>query len=322
MRLARVKRVGVSAVYHCVTRVVGGELLLDEVSREKMREILGRLAAFCGVQVLTYCLMGNHVHLLLRVPAQVTLDDEALLERMRAFYGPKGVFPRLAEEAMRRRGAIDGDIREAMLGRMGDVSAFMKELKQRFSRWYNRRTGRFGTLWAERFTSVLVEDEAEALRAVAGYVDLNPVRAGLVEDPKDYRHCGYAAALAGDAEAREGLKAVTGEVEWGRAAAEYRKFLFTTAGTANHSDKRVLDPGVIRAELERGGELGVGQVLRLRIRHLTDGVILGSKDFVDAMHREYRDRFGPRRKDGARPIRCVPLPLLRVLRDLRVDTVG
>ena len=64
------------------------------------------------------------------------------------------------------------------------------------------------------------------------------------------------------------------------------------------------------------------QVLRLRVRHLTDGVILGSKEFVDAMHREFRGRFGPNRKTGARPIRCVPLPGLSALRDLRLDTVA
>ena len=68
---------------------------------------------------------------------------------------------------------------------MGDVSAFMKELKQRFSIWFNRSHKRFGTLWAERFKSVLIENAASALRTVAAYIDLNPVRAGLVEDPKE-----------------------------------------------------------------------------------------------------------------------------------------
>ena len=321
-RVKRIKPVGVVAVYHCVTRVVGGELLLDDPGREKMAQMLRRLSAFTGVEALTYCLMGNHVHLVLRVPAKVELTDAQLLARLQAFYGPKGLDARLAEESLQRKGSIDAAIRARMLKRMGDVSAFMQEFKQGFSRWYNRGKGRFGTLWAARFSSALVEDLSEALRTVAGYVDLNPVRAGLVEDPKDYRHCGYAAALGGDTGAREGLKAVTGQPDWERAAAEYRMFLFTTAGSANHSDKRVLDREVIRAVLACGGELGVGQVLRLRVRHLTDGVILGSREFVDVMHQEYRERFGPKRKDGARPIRCVPLPTLHALRDLRVDTVG
>ena len=161
-----------------------------------------------------------------------------------------------------------------------------------------------------------------ALRTVAAYIDLNPVRAGLVEDPKDYRFCGYAAALAGAAALRRGLLSFLAPKEWAKAAAEYRMLLFVTGGSANRSDKRVLDPAVIRAELARGGELGLGQVLRLRIRYLTDGVILGSKEFVDEMFLKHRDRFGARRRDGARPIRGAPLPGINVLRDLRVNAVG
>lgn len=318
----RIKPVGVVAVYHCVTRVVGGEFLLDDLGQEKMTGLLARLSAFSGVESLTYCLMSNHVHLLLRVPARVELTDEALLARLLEFYGPEGKETVRAGKALRERGAIDADHRETLLARMGDVSAFMQEFKQAFSRWYNRRMGRFGTLWAERFSSSVVEELPEALRTVAGYVDLNPVRAGLVEDPKDYRHCGYAAALAGDVAARAGLQVVMGQPDWERTAAEYRMFLFSAAGSANHSDKRVLDREVIRAELARGGKLGVGQVLRLRVRHLTDGVVLGSREFVDRMHQEYRERFGPRRKGGARPIRGVPLPGLHSMRDLRVDAIG
>ena len=75
-------------------------------------------------------------------------------------------------EAARRR--IDADIRQGLIARMGDVSIFMKELKQRFSLWYNRHHDRFGTLWAERFKSVVkrdhrrVHDEAEAAMERSG----------------------------------------------------------------------------------------------------------------------------------------------------------
>ena len=73
----------------------------------------------------------------------------------------------------------------------------MKLVKQRFSVWYNRSHQRYGTLWAERFKSVLVEAKSGVMRTMAAYIDLNPVRAGLVNDPKDYRFCGYAEAVAG-----------------------------------------------------------------------------------------------------------------------------
>ena len=91
---------------------------------------------------------------------------------------------------------------------MWDVSGFMKSLKGRFTQWYNRRHGRKGTLWEERFKRVLVEGSGTTLAAMAAYIDLNPVRAGLVADPKDYRWCGYGEALGGAGRAVEGLRTV------------------------------------------------------------------------------------------------------------------
>ena len=79
---------------------------------------------------------------------------------------------------------------------------FMKTVKQRFSVWYNRNHGRYGTLWADRFKSVVVEGEGNPLQTMAAYIDLNPVRAGIVDDPKNYRFCGYAEAVAGEGRAK------------------------------------------------------------------------------------------------------------------------
>ena len=199
MRMARLKASSdQSAVYHCISRVVGGQFLLDDPSKEKLAQILLKLSAFCGIQVITYCMMGNHFHLLVRIPSRADPTDTELLQRLEAFYGKKGVLSVLARNDLQSQGQIQASLRQSLLERMGDVSAFMKEFKQRFSRWYNRHSGRFGTLWAERFKSVLVEDSPGAVRTVAAYIDLNPVRAGLVQDPKDYRFCGYSKALAGN----------------------------------------------------------------------------------------------------------------------------
>ena len=144
MRMARIKIEGATAVYHCISRVVGGQRLLDDLGKEKLVGLLGKLAEFCGVEVITYCMMSNHFHLLLRVPVRVELSDEQLLAKMAKFYGKNGILTVLAQESFKLRGKIDLDIRESVMGRMGDVSAFMKEFKQRFSRWYNKTTGRFG----------------------------------------------------------------------------------------------------------------------------------------------------------------------------------
>jgi putative transposase len=245
-----------------------------------------------------------------------------LIERLEALYGKKGALTLLARQAIEERGRIDADIRARLLERMGDVSAFMKELKQRFSRWFNYNHDRFGTLWAERFKSVVVEDQPSSLGAVAAYIDLNPVRAGLAHDPKDYRFCGYAAALAGNKLARQGLLSCSEKPGWKECAAAYRMRLYVVGGATKQSGKVVLEREQIKAVLAQGGRLPLGQILRLRLRHMSDGMALGSKAFVNEVFRLHRAKFGPKRKDGARPIRALSSIGMTALRDLRVRALG
>ena len=318
----RIKLTGQTASYHLVARIVAGEKLLDDVSKEILSGMLRKMAEFCGMEVITYCMMSNHFHVLVRVPEPQQLTDAQLLERLDGLYGARGTLTLLAREAMTQRGKIDEDIRRKLLERMGDVSAFMKELKQRFSRWYNRRHERFGTLWAERFKSVVVENQPSSLEAVAAYIDLNPVRAGLVEDPKDYRFCGYAAAVAGNALARKGLMSFQDKPSWAACAAVYRVRLFVGGGAAHQSGKVVLDKEKIKEVIAQGGELSLGEVLRLRVRHMSDGVALGTKDFVNEVFARNRKKFGKKRKDGARPIRALKAFGLTALRNLRVRALG
>ena len=72
----------------------------------------------------------------------------------------------------------------------------MKGLLQRFTQWFNRAHTRTGTLWEDRFKSVIVEDGVAA-RTISAYIDLNPVRAGMLKDPADYRWSSYGEALGG-----------------------------------------------------------------------------------------------------------------------------
>ena len=323
MRMARIKIAGRGAVYHCISRVVGGQKLLGSLEQEQLREMLWQQAAFSGLEVITYCLMSNHIHLLVRVPAGSDVPDGDLVGRAVTFYGKKSLYVQALEQAFAQQGALPEDLRAGLRERMGDVSVFMKELKQRFSKWFNKERNRFGTLWAERFKSVVVEDQPGVVATVAAYVDLNPVRAGLVKDPKDYRWCGYAEAVAGREAARRGLASFHRSTEWAQVGREYREMLLVSSGTAGRSGKVVLEPEAIRRELKREGVLTLGQVLRLRVRYFTDGVVLGSRNYVNGVFAEYRDRFGPRRQTGARPLRGRgALGNLTSMRDLQVDVVG
>jgi hypothetical protein len=146
--------------------------------------------------------------------------------------------------------------------------------------------------------------------------------AGLVEDPKDYRFCGYAAAVSGNALARKGLMSFHAETNWGECAAAYRMRLFVGGGAAHQSGKVVLDKEKIKEVLAQRGELSLGQVLRLRVRHMSDGVALGTRAFVEEVFVLHREKFASKRKNGARPIRALSSIGLNALRDLRVRALG
>jgi len=310
-----------SGVYHCMGRVAGGQRLLGVKEREVLRKRMWRLAEFCGVEVLTYCILSNHFHVLVRVPPESEtrgLSDAELARRVNALY-PK-------ERARVWIGGLEGEdreqTRERLLGRMGDVSEFMGELKHGFSVWYNRTHGRFGTLWAERFKSVLVEGTGRALLAVAGYIDLNPVRAGICEDPKDYRWCGYAEASGGSEAARGGLLRVLEGKDWRGAGREYRLILFglghhTQAGGAGGISREGFE-AVKRA----GGEMGLAQLLRCRVRYFSAGAVIGTKLYVEGVIKGNADYFGSGRKSGASRMRAGAVKDLYSARDLHFNVFG
>ena len=308
---------GRSAVYHCVTRVVGGAMLLDNRAKEVLRKQIRYMSEFCGVEVLTYAILTNHFHILVRVPQPERLSDAVLIKRFSLLYSKdRGRVQTL--KAILKKGGEKADFeRQKLLARMGDVSLFMKELKQRFSIWYNRTHNRYGTLWAERFKSVLIEDTAACLRTVAAYIDLNPVRAGLVDDPKDYRYCGYAEAVSGHSGARTAMSRILNEKTPSSALAEYRKILFLMGSTTSRESQMRMTRETVKKVVEADGELSFAEVLRLRVRYFTDGVVLGSKDFVDGIFQSNRHLFGKNRKSGARPMRGFKSSGLTVIRDLR-----
>jgi len=326
MRQTRIKIEGESSTYHCMTKIVGGDFLLEgEREKEVLRKQIWKVSAFCGVEVLTYCIMSNHFHVLVRTPDREdveALSDKELLRRAGAIYSPDKVeyFQSRFQEGddVRRR------FRANLISRMGDVSLFMKELKQRFSIWYNRSHRRSGTLWGERFKSVLVQDDPFALMTIAAYIDLNPVRAGIVSDPVEYRYCGYGEAMGGSKIARRGITRLMGSGSyWGRAIEKYRVIVFGK-GYARDASKRgrAVDAERTREILNTGGRVSRNEALRCRVRYFSDGAVLGSKEFVQGYFESHRDRFGTKRRDGPRKMRGSDWEGLMCIRDLRRDVFG
>ncbi len=320
-RWRRLVLTGRSAVYHVMSRVSRRQFWLGDEERDVLVAMMRKQAVFTGVEVLSYCMMGNHFHMLIHVPecpvredGNHLIDDAELLRRYKSFYGDQ--LPVSAWSCEEFEAIINGDDpilaeteRRRVLIRMGNLSAFVREIKHRFTLWFNHRHENTGTIWSARFKSVLVEDAPEVLTKVAAYIDLNPVRAQIVIDPGDYRWCGYACALAGDRTARSGLEGLYGTTErfpYQRVIPAYRLILFgkgaSSKGTEN-KDLGVIDPDRVRSILDAGGEVTLAEALRCRIRYFSDGGALGSRQFLDACLAENRDRFSPRRKRSGAPMK-------------------
>ncbi|MCF7733942.1 MAG: transposase [Akkermansiaceae bacterium] len=341
-------------IYHCVSRVVERRFAFEAMEKEKLRTYMRRYENFSGCRVLAYCFMCNHIHLLLEVPPMAAggLSDEALLKRLRALYTElevAAVARELREYRKRGMEVAARDLHERFTYRMHDLSEFMKGFMQRFTQWFNREHQRKGGLWEDAFKSVLVEDGI-ASRTMAAYIDLNPVRAGMVEDPALYRWSSYGEAMGGGA-VGNGAKARAGLVRaimahkgyaadarhWaGAVSKEYRMILLAEGMEKLREEvdaEGKLQVKVVRrgmkkevsaeemARLERRRDLQMRQMLRYRVRYFSDGLVIGSRGFVDGVFKACRERFSARRTSGARKLRGAGAPAAGVIwsaRDLKV----
>jgi len=185
---------------------------------------------------------------------------------------------------------------------------------------------------------------------MAAYIDLNPVRAGMVADPADYRWSSYGEAMGGGPKG-DGKKARAGLVRaimahkgyeadarhWpGEVSRNYRMILLEegeeklreVANKAGKLEVKVVRKGLKKAavdaemeRLQRGRGVALGKMLLCRVRYFTDGAVIGSRGFVDEVFRMCRDRFGPQRKDGARKLRgnaAAAAGTLWSVRDLKI----
>lgn len=341
-------------IYHCISRVVNREFVFGSVEKEQLRMFMRMYEVFSGNRVLSYCFMSNHIHLLLEIvpAAPEGLSDEELLRRLRAIHSEAQVAEVAKELAEARKAVADGLADESRVKaiharftyRMHDLSQFMKSFMQRYTQWHNGAHQRTGRLWEDRFKSVIVESGIAA-RTMAAYIDLNPVRAGIVADPASYRWSSYGEAVGGGAKgngkkAREGLvracmshEGAGFEAEkWQEVSRIYRRAMGLALGrksgkaevdapqrsqtTATNAEEALAakDNGTVLPDL------GMAAMLQHRVRYFTDGAVIGSKAFVNEAFAAARERFGPRRKDGARKLRGSGAAAASVLwsaRDLR-----
>ncbi|MBF0245322.1 MAG: transposase [Planctomycetes bacterium] len=293
-RMARLRVESGEAWYHIYCRVSGknDEYPLDvEGAREALIRHIRFYARAYECEVAGFCVMGNHYHLVVRFSERVELGRKELMKRAKLLY------PNTWE-------AVKGwgDERfQRLNNRLFDVSEFVRNIQQGYTKWYNRAVGRSGRLWAERFRSTILEDSA-AVRDCLLYVDLNPVRAGMVERPEDYEH--------GSAKLRDmaldkwllDLREILGVKSKTESRALYRSLLYNRGAVQTREGQAAIpESAMTEAEAADFQDRGI---FRKRLRHFTRGLVLGSRESIAVWLERcresgyYRRRTRPQNREG------------------------
>lgn len=184
-----------SGVFHCVSRCVRRAFLCGQDSysgrdyehrrswiRDRLRELTGSFA----VEVFSYAVMSNHLHLVVRtLPEQVAGygDEETARRWLRLFPGNGGERGQPPGDDAIRALCEDSKRLATCRARLADLSWFMRALNEPIARRANREDDCTGRFWEGRFKCQKLDDEGAALACMA-YVDLNPVRAGIAATPE------------------------------------------------------------------------------------------------------------------------------------------
>ena len=183
----------------------------DSFHKKKLRDLFFWLEGIYCIECVNYCVMSTHAHFVIcyRRDALQGLSLKEVAKRHQLYH-------KLAEP-------LDARSREIRLfkQRLNDLSDFMGNVEKRFTRWYNKQfdTPRRGQLWNHNFKAIHLKD-AEALIRCLQYVELNPVRAQIVQSPEDYSFTSWADICSENPRA-EKLKA--GIIRAIRCLGEYKE---------------------------------------------------------------------------------------------------
>jgi hypothetical protein len=221
-------------------------------------------------------------------------SDEDIKIRYSDFYGDDRAFAYGQVPSLREK--------------LSNLSEFVREIKVGFARYYNRQHNRRGYFWGDRFKSVIVE-KGETLINCLAYIDLNPLRAGIVSRPEEYRwnSLGYHVQtnnrdnfLSTDF----GLKEFNVKSQKERIR-RYRRYVYE-AGAVNRPEKgkaKVIGDKILKKERKREFELSRNDRFRYRTRYFTDSGVIGSKEFVSKTYIRFKHHFNSKNEKKPKPVK-------------------
>jgi REP element-mobilizing transposase RayT len=315
--MARPKRLKLKdeeGFFHIISRTVGQEFYLGDVEKEKLFNIIKYYSGFYFVKVIGLTIMSNHFHILIKSEPESYYSGEQVKQRIEKYLDKdkkkkkKKKKDKDKEEEGEEVEEGEEEISNYKLQRtkqqMADISEYVRAIKQTFSRWYNKMNNRTGYFWGDRFKSVLIE-KGEALINCLAYIDLNPVRAGIVNRPEDYRWSGIGYRIytdnKGDFLSFEGIfsESEIKDLPKEELIKCYRYFVYKCgnikrlslaeieAGADVSNVKSAIDDETYRHELMRDFKLPTGEIMLGRIRHFSQGMVIGSKQFLKEAYAKY-----------------------------------
>jgi len=293
-RMARILVKGEPATYHVMSRTALDGFVLQDEEKEYLLKLIKNLSTVYFSEVLGFCIMDNHFHLVVRMLPDDQFSDQDIKERYKRYYG------RTPQQHTLQPGQIPF-YRE----KWASLSYFLKEIKQRFSCYYNKLNNRIGYFWGDRFKSVLVEDGQTLINCLA-YVELNPVRAALVKKPENYRWCSLGYHI--QTNNRDNFLTID--------------FGLEDTGLKKHQEKLrayqefVYDKGAIpkKGTIHIGNSRETANRFKYRCRYFTDSGIIGTKSFVNNCYRLFLRKVPT--KKPMEPQSIVGLPEIYCLKRL------
>jgi putative transposase len=272
-----------TAVYHVMSRTALDGFPLEAFEKDFLLDLIQRMSGLFFTEVYGFALMGNHFHLLVKMIPEDHFSDEEVKKRLERFYGEK------------KSSVGEGQL-PSIREKLASLSEFVREIKVNFTRFYNKRNGRRGYFWGDRFKSVIVE-KGETLINCLAYIDLNPVRAGIVERPEDYRWSSLGYHIQTNNKDRFlstefGLKEFNVKSQKERVR-RYREYVYET-GAILPSDKpyvKAVDHKLVAKERKRDFEISRTDRFLYRTRYFTDSGIIGSREYVFGTYQQFKHLF-------------------------------
>jgi putative transposase len=284
-----------AAVYHVMSRTALDGFPLQAFEKDYLVELIKRMGNLFFTEIFGFCIMGNHFHALVKMIPEHHFTDEEIQKRLVQFYGEKKAPVGEAQLPL---------IRE----KLANLSAFVREIKVNFTRFYNKRHGRRGYFWGDRFKSLIVE-AGETLINCLAYIDLNPVRAGIVEKPEQYRWSSLSYHVQtgnknGFLSTNFGLAEFNVKSQKERVRL-YRKYVYET-GAIQPGDKpftKTIPEKIVGRQRKKDFEINRTDRFINRTRYFTDSGIIGSREFVSATYQQFKHLFQCRQEKKPKAVK-------------------